>query len=173
MDGVWWWDWRGGASITRWVHFCSTMTYAGVWWFWPCMSAFFSLVAIAFQDFRSKRRQRLNRLRDGLNFMRRGIWSQRSAFRFGSVPCPRCARRHGRDRAFDRPVSDPPVAGLWRARCVWHSGRLRADLLQAALRKPDPRDRLHARGLRRLRGRCLCPRQRHGRGVRDVLRRRL
>ena len=33
--------------------------------------------------------------------------------------------------------------------------------------------RLHARGLRRLRGRRLCPRQRHGRGVRDVLRGRL
>ena len=30
----------------------------------------------------------------------------------------------------------------------------------------------HARGLRRLRGRCLCPRPRHGGGVRDLLRRR-
>ena len=57
-------------------------------------------------------------------------------------------------------------------RRVRHPGRLRAAVLRHAGGQPDPRDRLHARRLCRLCGRCLRPRAWPGGGLRDVLRRR-
>src|SRR3972149_3531127 len=74
-------------------------------------------------------------------------------------------------RRVDRHLSDPAPARLRHRPRVWHPRRLRPLVLHAARREPAADDRLHARGLRRLRGRRLRPRPRHGRAVRDVLRR--